>query len=208
MSDSVRLFSIRGIVIRVHLTFPLILVWAVLQFGPLAGQGWTGAIFGVVVMLLLFAIVVLHELGHSVAAQNYGVEVSEIVLLPIGGVARLKSIPQNPTQELVIAIAGPLVNFAIAVVMVLLNPLLGLGGFQDPFRLMLDLERNALGAVYNYVFTANLFLAVFNLIPAFPMDGGRVLRALLASRMNYARATEIAVGVGQTLAWLIGLWGS
>ncbi|MFQ3658514.1 MAG: site-2 protease family protein, partial [Anaerolineae bacterium] len=107
MRDSIRLFTIRGIQLRVHLTFPLILIWAMLQFGLFTGLGWEGALFGVIVILILFGIVVLHELGHSIAAQNYGIEVEEIVLLPIGGVAMLKRIPEKPMQEFVIAIAGP-----------------------------------------------------------------------------------------------------
>ena len=102
MGSSIRLFNVRGIAIRIHITFPLILVWGAIQFGLLRGQGLAGAIFGVVVILLLFAIVVLHELGHSFAAQYYGISVKQIVLLPIGGVAQLAQIPEKPGQEFVI----------------------------------------------------------------------------------------------------------
>ena len=208
MRDSLKLLTIRGIQLRVHLTFPLILIWAMLQFGLFTGLGWEGALFGVIVILLLFGIVVLHELGHSIAAQNYGIEVEEIVLLPIGGVAMLRRIPEKPIQEFVIAIAGPAVNFALAGVLLVLDVLFGLAGrFADPVEGLAQMQTLSVAAVFNYVFVANLFLAFFNLIPAFPMDGGRVLRALLASRMNYARATGIAVAIGQTLAWIIGLWG-
>lgn len=207
MRDSIHLLTVRGIQLRVHLTFPLILVWAMLQFGLFAGLGWEGAIFGLIVIVLLFGIVVLHELGHSIAAQNYGIPVEEIVLLPIGGVAMLKSIPEKPIQELVIAIAGPAVNFAIAIVLLVLDALFGLARYPDPVLGLADMQTLSVAAVFNYVFVANLFLAIFNLIPAFPMDGGRVLRALLATQMNYARATAIAAGLGQLLAWLIGLWG-
>jgi Zn-dependent protease/CBS domain-containing protein len=208
MRDSIRLFTIRGIQLRVHLTFPLILIWAMLQFGLFAGLGWEGALFGVIVILILFGIVVLHELGHSIAAQNYGIEVEEIVLLPIGGVAMLKRIPEKPMQEFVIAIAGPAVNFAIAGVLLVLDALFGLAGrFADPVEGLAQMQTLSVASVFNYVFVANLFLAFFNLIPAFPMDGGRVLRALLATRLSYPRATAIAVGIGQTLAWIIGLWG-
>lgn len=208
MRDSIRLFTIRGIQLRVHLTFPLILIWAMLQFGLFAGLGWEGALFGVIVILLLFGIVVLHELGHSIAAQNYGIEVEEIVLLPIGGVAMLKRIPEKPMQEFVIAIAGPAVNFVIAGVLLVLDALFGLAGrFADPVEGLAQMQTLSVASVFNYVFVANLFLAFFNLIPAFPMDGGRVLRALLATRLSYPRATAIAVGIGQTLAWIIGLWG-
>lgn len=206
MGSSFSLLTVRGIDIRMHITFPLILVWAAIQFGYVAGAGTVGAIFGVIVVSLLFAIVTLHELGHSFAAQYYGVPVERIVLLPLGGVAQLRNIPENPWQEFVIAIAGPAVNFVLAAVLY-------------PIALLFDLDiRGALGAldnlqaitfeaVFGYVFIYNLFLAIFNLIPAFPMDGGRILRAGLASQLPYARATAIAVTIGRSFAWLLGLWG-
>lgn len=208
MGSSIRIMTVRGITIRVHFTFPLILIWGALQFGWLSGRGLTGALFGIIVTLLLFVIVVLHELGHSVAAQNYGVPVKQIVLLPIGGVAQLGRFPEEPIQEFVIAIAGPLVNFGLALVFLLVASLFQFGGvWENPFTMLERLESLSPMSIFNYVFVSNLFLGIFNLIPAFPMDGGRVLRALLASRMNYARATSIAVAVGQTMAWLLGLWG-
>ncbi|MCZ6673811.1 MAG: site-2 protease family protein [Verrucomicrobia bacterium] len=208
MSNSFRLFRVRGIDIRIHITFPLILIWAALSFGVFNGQGLEGATFGIVVMLMLFAIIVLHELGHSVAAQNFGVSVKEIILLPIGGVAQLERIPENPFQEFVIAIAGPLVNFVIAVIMILVAPLLGLeiGAFTLE-NLSSNLGEFTLPSVFGYVFVSNIFIGVFNLLPAFPMDGGRVLRALLATKLEYSRATAIAVVVGRAFAWLLGLWG-
>jgi Zn-dependent protease/CBS domain-containing protein len=208
MGASIRLLSVRGINIRMHITFPLILIWGALQFGLLSKQGLNGAIFGVVVTLLLFIIVLLHELGHSFAAQYYGVEVKQIVLLPIGGVAQLASIPEKPSQEFVIAIAGPLVNFILAMLMVMFGLLVGFrvspAEVGDILRTMETLGADAL---FNYLFIANLFLAIFNLLPAFPMDGGRVLRAILASQMSYVRATIIAASIGQALAWVLGLWG-
>jgi Zn-dependent protease/CBS domain-containing protein len=209
MTNSIRLLTVRGIDIRVHVTFPLILIFAILQFGVFTGEGVAGAIFGIIVTLLLFAIVVLHELGHSVAAQYYGIPVTQIVLLPIGGVAQLERIPENPTQELVIAIAGPLVNFVIAIVLYLAHLVFRIGGIStdEPMGLLIGVGQGGINAVFNYIFAANLFLAVFNLIPAFPLDGGRVLRALLATRLDYGRATAIAVNIGQSLAWLAGLWG-
>ena len=208
MGSSIHLFKVRDISIRMHITFPLILVWAAIQFGLLSRQGVTGAIFGVVVTLLLFTIVVLHELGHSFAAQYYGISVKQIVLLPIGGVAELARIPEKPAQELVIAIAGPVVNFGLAILMVVASLVSGLGiGLESPLAMLTSLETLSLGAIFNYMFVANLFLGVFNLLPAFPMDGGRVLRAFLATQMNYARATTVAASIGQALAWLFGLWG-
>jgi Zn-dependent protease/CBS domain-containing protein len=208
MGNSIRLFSVRGIAISMHVTFPLILLWSALQYGWLTNGGWNGAIFGVVVTLILFTIVVLHELGHSVVAQHYGVSVKQIVLLPIGGVAQLGSIPEKPRQELAIAIAGPLVNFGLAILMVVMGLVFGQSvGLTSLSTMFNGLQSFNLPTLLGYVFASNLFLAVFNLLPAFPMDGGRVLRALLATRMPYARATATAVTIGQSLAWLVGLWG-
>lgn len=208
MDHSVQLFTVRGIAIRMHLTFPLILFWAALQFGVLSRAGWEGALFGIVATLLLFVIVVLHELGHSVAAQHYGVEVKQIVLLPLGGVAQLARIPEKPVEELVIAIAGPAVNFGLAMIFGVLAWVLGLN--LDPRRLpglLLNLSHMSALALFGYTFASNLLLGVFNLLPAFPMDGGRILRALLATRMSFPRATVVAVAVGQALAWAMGLAG-
>jgi Zn-dependent protease len=117
MNSSLKLFSVRGIDIRLHITFPLILVWAAFQFGLIAGLGLTGALFGIITISLLFVLVTLHELGHSFAALHYGVPVKQIVLLPIGGVAQLREMPDKPVQEFVIAIAGPAVNVLIAILM-------------------------------------------------------------------------------------------
>jgi len=208
MESGISLFKVRGIQIRMHITFPLILVWGAVQFGLLAGLGARGAVFGVLVTLLLFVIVVLHELGHSFVAQSYGITVRQIVLLPIGGVALLERIPEKPSQEFAIAIAGPLVNFGLAAVMAVLALVLGVDLQLRGFGTVLQqLGEGSLQAVFSYIFVLNLFLGLFNLLPAFPMDGGRVLRALLASRMDYARATALAVAIGQGLAWLMGLWG-
>ena len=208
MDASIKLFRVLGIDIKMHLTFPLILIWAAVQFGLLLGQGVQGAIFGVIVTLLLFSIVLLHELGHSAAAQRYDIPVERITLLPIGGVAELGRLPENPGKELVIAIAGPAVNFALAIIFWLVAQALALPSvwigpevFSRGAQL-LDFE-----PIFRYTFTANLFIGLFNLLPAFPLDGGRVLRALLAMRLSYARATGVAVTIGQTMAWLFGLWG-
>ncbi|MBE7551018.1 MAG: site-2 protease family protein [Anaerolineales bacterium] len=208
MGSSIPLFSVRGIMIRMHITFPLILIWGALQFGLFTGNGWGGAIFGLIVTFLLFAIVVLHELGHSMAALHYGVPVKQIVLLPIGGVAELGRMPEKPIQEFVIAIAGPLVNFALAVVLALLALVFGQGVALWPSAdLFSNLGQLSFTGIFNYVFASNLFLGIFNLLPAFPMDGGRVLRALLATQLSYEQATSIAASVGQGFAWLLGLWG-
>jgi len=205
---SIRLLTVRGIPIRVHFSFPLILIWAAFQFGVGRANWAEGILFGIVFTLLLFLGVVLHELAHSLVAVQFGAHVEEIVLLPLGGVARMASLPERPWQELLMALAGPvlsgLIGAGLAVVVLLLFPL----------RVWLDLFRApAVGATLRwayllpYLALTNLFLAGFNLVPAFPMDGGRVLRALLALMMPYGRATSIAVAIGQGLAWLLGLVG-
>lgn len=208
MGNSIKLFSVRGIAIRMHITFPLILIWAALQFSLLNRAGLAGAAFGVTVTLLLFGIVVLHELGHSLAALRYGVPVRQIVLLPLGGVAELARIPEKPRQEFVIAIAGPLVNFGLAVLLAMVGLVFGQEiGLARLSGTVGGLGRLNFDSLFNYVFASNLLLGVFNLLPAFPMDGGRILRALLATQLDYARATAIAASVGQSLAVLMGLWG-
>ncbi len=208
MGSSFRLFSVRGIDIKIHFTFPLILVWAAVQFGAISDRGLEGAVFGVLVTLLLFSIVILHELGHSFMALEFDVPISQIVLLPIGGVAQMGRMPDKPGQEFLVAIAGPLVNFVLAIVLAVLA--LGLQINVTPQSMLQALRgmgQLSLAAIFSYVFVTNLFLGVFNLLPAFPMDGGRVLRALLATQLDYGKATSIAVLVGQGLAWLMGLWG-
>ena len=205
MDRGIPLLKIRGIQIRMHYTFPLILIFAAVQFALITRQGLTGALFGVIVTSILFVIVVLHELGHSVAAQHYGIQVKQILLLPIGGLAQLGRMPEKPSQELVISAAGPLVNFALAAVLAILGLAYGQElGLQFSFRLP---EGITLAAVFSYVFAANLFLGLFNLLPAFPMDGGRILRSLLAMRIDYSRATRWAVTIGQGMAVLMGLLG-
>lgn len=207
MNWSLKLFKVKGIDIKVHMTFVLILVWAAYRWSVSTGEGMQGAIFGIVATLLLFVSVTLHELGHSLQALKYGVKVRDITLMPMGGLAQMESIPEEPNKELRIALAGPLVNFGIAAL------LIGLGALLDA-RALVSLEelQASLGIVswsglLAYLTSANLILGLFNLIPAFPMDGGRVLRALLAKKMDHAKATKIAAQVGQGLALLMGLWG-
>ena len=207
MKGSVKLFSVRGIAVRVHFTFALILIWAAYRWGVQAGAGMTGALFGIVVTVLLFTCVILHELAHSLTAMRYGVTVREITLLPIGGLAQMEEIPDNPAQELKISLAGPLTNIAIAILLILICLPLGIHsmmGMEELFQVLGTVSWRGLIA---YLVSANLTLGLFNLVPAFPMDGGRVLRAFLAMRMDYARATAIAVRIGQSLAVLLGLWG-
>lgn len=207
MSWSIKLFRIRGIEVKVHLTFLLILVWAAYRWGISQGGGLEGALFGVVVTLLLFACVTLHELGHSFQALRFGIPVKDITLWPFGGLAQIERIPEDPKQELRIAIAGPAVSLAIALILILVSRVLHVQGWMGVDRLYQALGNVSWQGLLAYLVTANLVLALFNLLPAFPMDGGRVLRAFLAMRMDYRRATKLAIGIGQTLAWALGLWG-
>ncbi len=189
--------SVGGTLIRVHVTFFLLLAWV-------AGSAWIAggaqaALDSVLFILLLFACVVLHELGHVLAARRYGVQTPDITLLPIGGVARLERIPEKPSQEFVIAIAGPAVNVVIAAILLVI-----LGGILPAGSLELDNPGvNLLARLAG----ANIFLVVFNLIPAFPMDGGRILRAALAHWLGYTQGTRIAATVGQVLAFGFGFLG-
>jgi Zn-dependent protease len=144
--------------------------------------------------MVVFACVVLHELGHSLQARRFGIRVRDIVLLPIGGVARAERIPENPWQEIVIAISGPLVNFVLAGVLILV---IWVSGNQ------LDFEDGLL----TNLLLINLVLGIFNLVPAFPMDGGRILRGLLAIKMSYLDATRLAKNVGHIIAIIFAVLG-
>ena len=207
MKGSIKLFSVKGIEINVHFTFLLILIWGAYRWGVQAGAGVTGALFGVMVTVLLFACVILHELAHSLTAMRYGVTVRAISLLPIGGVAQMEEMPAKPAQELKMALAGPLTNIAIAVLLILICLPLGIRSTMGVEELSQVLGTVSWRGLIAYLVSANLTLGLFNLIPAFPMDGGRVLRAFLSMRMGHARATAIAVRIGQGLAVLLGLWG-
>ena len=203
---------VSGIDIKVHATFALILALGAFQWGFPKGldgeSSLAGAAFGMGLMILLFTCVVLHELGHSLVAQRFGLTVREIVLLPIGGVARLEKNPEKPLHELLIAAAGPLVNVAIAVVLFFVGGLaLNLGGFDGRPLFEAPGGPPSLATLWGWLFTANVALALFNLVPAFPMDGGRILRAALAMKLGFARATRIAAGVGQAIAFAFGLYG-
>jgi Zn-dependent protease/CBS domain-containing protein len=205
MGSSFKLFTVRDIDIKIHITFPLILVWAGIQYGAQTGS-LESALFGVIGFAFLFVLVTLHELGHSFTAQHFGVTVKQIVLTPLGGVAQLAEIPENPVQEFIIAIAGPAVNVAIAIIMGLVALVSGIS-IGNPLLAISGMAGLSLGSLFGFVFIYNIILAVFNLIPAFPLDGGRIFRSLLAIRMEYSRATAIAAIVGQAVAVLLGLFG-
>lgn len=194
MSWSLTIARIAGIQLRIHVTFLLLIGWLAYEY--YAQGGTAAAAARVLFILLLFLCVVLHEFGHAFAAKGFGINTPDITLLPIGGVARLERMPEKPMQEFVIAIAGPLVNVVIALCLFLV-----IGSRALHPR---TVESGDLAAQLLYI---NVLLVLFNLLPAFPMDGGRVLRALLAMRMRYARATQIAATIGQGFAFLFGFVG-
>jgi len=174
-----------GIPVRIHWTFPLVLAALGVQ-ARLAGT-WGDAARAVGLVAAVFVCVVLHELGHALAARRFGIAVRDIVLLPIGGMARAERIPEDPREEIVMALAGPAVNFVLAALLMAVIALTGLRA---------TIGENVLADLL----VINLVLGVFNLTPAYPMDGGRVLRGILALRLPYERATAIARATGQTIA--------
>jgi Zn-dependent protease/CBS domain-containing protein len=199
MKWSWKISTFAGIDVFIHATFLLIIGWVGLSYWQQTGT-LAGTLEGILFTLLLFGCVVLHEFGHALTARRYGIKTRDITLYPIGGVARLERMPDQPIQELWVALAGPAVNVVIAVLLFgwlilsgTLSPLANLGMTNGPF-----IERLLL---------VNVSLVLFNLIPAFPMDGGRVLRSLLALRLEYTRATQIAATIGQGLALVLGLVG-
>lgn len=207
MKWSLRLFTVKGIDIKIHLTFVLILIWAAYRWSADSGQEVQGAVFGIVATLLLFLSVTLHELSHSFQALRFGVRVRDITLMPMGGLATMEEIPEDPNKELRIAIAGPLVNFVIAGFLIGIGALLNARTILSLDELYTSLGNVSWSGLLAYLTYANLLLGLFNLIPAYPMDGGRILRALLAKKMDHAKATKIAAQVGQSFAVLIGLFG-
>lgn len=206
MGWSFRVARVFSIDIKLHATFPLILVLGAVQWGNRFGA--EGALFGATLMALLFLCVTLHELGHSVVAQAFKIPVREIVLLPLGGVAMLGRNPDKPVHELLIAAAGPAVNVVIAAGLLLGTGFTaGLGGL-DPQGLVAGREATpSLVTALVWLLEANVMLVLFNLIPAFPLDGGRMLRSVLAMVTTYPRATRIAAAIGQALAVVLGVLG-
>lgn len=198
-SGSLKLGVVAGIGIFVHWTFSILIGWVLLS-GLSRGGNLAAGISAVFFVIAVFACIVLHELGHALTARRFGIRTLDITILPIGGLARLERMPEDPKQELLVALAGPAVNLVIAVVLGAMLVVVGLGSTL----LTGDVVKMPLLAQLVMV---NLTLLVFNLIPAFPMDGGRVLRALLATRYDYNRATQIASRVGQSLAIAFGFAG-
>lgn len=210
MNLSFTLTRIAGIPIRLHITFFLVILLGGWQWSQRAADPLSGAIFGAALMIALFLCVVLHELGHSLTARAFGIETREILLMPLGGVAQLNKNPERPKHELLIALAGPLVNVVIAVLLVIvgLTPQLDLFSYLlngQGLSTLLSSEptiRNFL----MWLLSANVSLVLFNLIPAFPLDGGRIFRSLLAMVLDARAATRIATVVGQLIAIGLGIF--
>lgn len=196
---SLNLFRVRGIQLAVHFSFFLLLAfvaWEGWQGDPAMGNpgGWEGVFWHVVVLLAFFTCVVLHELGHCFTAMHFGVGVRRILLMPIGGMAEFDRIPREPARELLITLAGPGVNFAIAAVLwALVGVPPGWPSAESEFA------ADATGFA-QFLLHWNILMGCFNLVPVFPMDGGRIFRAVLATRLPYLRATRIAATVGKVLA--------
>lgn len=197
MTWSFSLGRLLGSELRVHVTFFLLLAWVGLAAYDSAG--WAGAVENIAFVVALFACVVAHEFGHALTARRYGIKTPDITLLPIGGLARLERMPEKPEQEIAVALAGPAVNVAIWVI-------LSLFGAKTQFELVSALDQTEPGFLERLALV-NLFLAIFNMIPAFPMDGGRVLRALLCLRMDRVAATRAAATAGQGVALILGFLG-
>ena len=199
MRWSLKATGIAGIDVYIHFTFFLLLAWvAFIHWKQTGSIG--AALVGVLFILSIFACVVFHELGHALAAKKYAIRTRDIILLPIGGVARLEKMPDKPVQELWVALAGPAVNVGIAAALAVY---LYVSNSPSP----VDQSTMTTAPFLERILGVNIFLVLFNMIPAFPMDGGRVLRALLAMRLAYTRATRISANLGQGIALLFGIFG-
>lgn len=204
MAFSARIARIAGIEVKVHVTFLFIVLMSALSWsGP---HGPQGALFGVLLTLLLFGSVVLHELGHSLVAKGFGIEVKEILLLPIGGIAQLSSRPKSPTQEFLIAVAGPAVNVVlVALLLIGGTAWLGLEGMGQLAQSVAAKPPPSPQTLLGLLISSNLALALFNLLPALPMDGGRMLRAGLSWFISPLKATRVAAAVARVLS--VGMVG-
>jgi len=211
MSWSFKIGQVAGIPIKLHVTFFIIILLGAWQWAGRSSDPVAGAIFGATLMVALFLCVTLHELGHSFAARAFGIQTREILLLPLGGVAQLSKNPDQPRHELFIALAGPLVNVIIAMGLVLigLTPQVNLFAYLLDGRGLSEILTSdlTLNNLLLWLLSANVSLVLFNLVPAFPLDGGRILRALLAMGLGFPRATRIASAIGQLVAIGFGIFG-
>ena len=202
MRWSFRLMKVAGIGLYIHVTFFILLLWIGAMY-YLPRHNAADAFYGLAFVVALFAIIVLHELGHALTARRFGIQTRDITLLPIGGVARLERMPEDPRQELAVALAGPAVNVVLAFIFFVALILMGQPVLPVDFTDLSIFSPNFL----RRLLLVNVILAGFNLLPAFPMDGGRVLRAFLAMKMNYIRATHVAANIGQAMAFIFGFIG-
>jgi Zn-dependent protease len=206
MGGSFKIGRFSGIDVKIHWTFFLLLVFFAF-LGYQASGSLMGALTSTLTIVALFVCVLLHEFGHSLVAQRLGLEIHSITLLPLGGVSNLESLPEKPADEVKITVAGPLVNVVLAPVFIGVGLLFGAAP-RVPGDLFMSI--GSVGQFFFYLGYLNVVLAIFNLIPAFPLDGGRILRALLATRLGAVRATDISSIVGRFFAaafFLIGLLG-
>jgi Zn-dependent protease len=199
MKWSTKIGTFAGIGVYVHTTFLILIGWVAMAHWQ-AERSAAAALEGVAFILALFGCVVLHEFGHALMARRFGIKTRDITLFPIGGLARLERMPEDPREELWVALAGPAVNVVIAAA---LFAVLQVTGTFTP----LDTITMSTGSFLERLMVVNVLLIAFNMLPAFPMDGGRVLRAMLAIRMDYTRATQLAANIGQGMAFLFGLLG-
>jgi Zn-dependent protease len=208
MRWALTLGTIRGIQIRIHATFLLLIPCAAYYWGVVARGGWSGALFGIAIICVVFLFVVLHDLAHSLVARHYGTPVREIELSPIGGIAKMDSMPQEPWQELTMSLAGPLVNL-VSVMPLGLAALWMIqdGAIRSRDHFLYLLTRPSWQGFILNLLVCNVLLALFNLFPAFPMDGGRILRSILAWRMGQTRGTLWAAYIGQVAAVALGILG-
>lgn len=197
MKWSWKIGEFRGIGVYMHATFLILIAFVVASYWSL---GLWKIVEGVLFVLAIFACIVMHEFGHALTAARYGIRTRDITLLPIGGLARLERMPDEPIQELWVALAGPAVNVVIAAVLFVSLSIAHVVAINYEFDI-------ATGSFWANLLLVNVILVLFNALPAFPMDGGRVLRALLAMRMDYVRATQIAANMGQAMALMFGLVG-
>ncbi|MFH4964013.1 site-2 protease family protein [Gaetbulibacter sp. M235] len=205
MKANINLGSVSGIKIKVHWTFIFLILWIILSEIKQGGNT-KSILFNISLVLAVFICVILHELGHALTAKHFGINTKKITLLPIGGMATMEKIPESPKQELLVTLAGPLVNVIIALLLYFIIPV------KEFMHLNFTeaLETLSSFTVQNflfYLYIVNIALVVFNTIPAFPMDGGRILRAILAIKINRAKATQIASTIGQFIAVIFLLIG-
>lgn len=198
MKANLSLGRVFGIKIKIHWTFLFLILWIIFSEQNRGGDT-SSILFNLALVLAAFVCILLHELGHALTAKHYGIETKKITLLPIGGMASLERIPESPKKELLVTLAGPFMNVIIASILYFIIPVKELMhlNLTETFDMLSSFTwQNFLF----YLFIVNIGLVVFNFIPAFPMDGGRILRALLALKMNRVKATQIASSIGQIIA--------